>query len=90
MLRCAAARHHLNSLGPLQLVLIHAEDPCVPSAVEELCAFRWKFRFKPQAGDYWLGLTAGLDMERLFGEDGSVSAPPSDPIWGEGSDNLCV
>lgn len=55
-----------------------------PPAVEELCAFRWRFCFKPQAGDYWLGLTAGLSMERLFSEDGSVSAPPDDVLWGEG------
>lgn len=61
----------------------------LPTAVEELCAFRWKFCFKPQAGTYWLGMTAGLNMERLFTEDGSVSAPPDDVLWGEGLTTAC-
>ncbi|KAL4428571.1 hypothetical protein ABPG77_008883 [Micractinium sp. CCAP 211/92] len=63
--------------------LAEADSHRTTITVEELCAFRWKFCFKPQAGTYWLGMTAGLNMERLFTEDGSVSAPPDDVLWGE-------
>ncbi|KAL4434402.1 hypothetical protein ABPG75_000843 [Micractinium tetrahymenae] len=66
-----------------RFLLAEADLQRTAITVEELCAFRWTFRFKPQAGIYWLGLTAGLRMERLFSEDGSVSAPPDDALWGE-------
>lgn len=69
-------------------LLARADASRTDITVEELCTFRWRFRFKPQAGEYWMALDPfytgqGPPMQRLFSEDHSVCAAPGDPLWGE-------
>ncbi|KAL4860224.1 hypothetical protein ACK3TF_000411 [Chlorella vulgaris] len=59
---------------------------------KELCAFRWGFRFKEAAGAFWTAQdpfwsegdrSSRSLMQRLFLANGSVCAPPDDPIFGD-------
>ncbi|PSC75299.1 F-box family isoform B [Micractinium conductrix] len=54
---------------------------------DELCTFTWLFRFKSEAGRFWLALDpwwVGLpQLRRFFHADGSLTAAPEDPLWGE-------
>eukprot|EP00850_Spirogloea_muscicola_P006194 SM000029S10489 [mRNA] locus=s29:423592:424691:+ [translate_table: standard] len=54
--------------------------------LEDLCRCAWDFRFKPQAGEYWMSLDPfwqGLpSMQRVFHANGTVSAHKMDVIYG--------
>ncbi|CAL5219882.1 g1805 [Coccomyxa viridis] len=59
---------------------------------EDLCGHCWKFRFKRQAGEFWLSwdpywTKSGPQMQRVFHEDGSVLGMPShEPFWFQDSE----
>ncbi|GFY81470.1 hypothetical protein Acr_01g0012790 [Actinidia rufa] len=54
---------------------------------EDLCDHVWEFHFNEAAPEYWRNLDpywkgTGPPMRRYFHPDGSVTADPSDEVWG--------
>lgn len=63
--------------GEVRGVVVHPAQSC-----------RARCRFKEEAGDFWLSLDpywAGEapPLVRRFHPDGSLTAPPDDPLWGD-------
>lgn len=86
-------KKHATAVPPLQPACFSASHctqraPSPPFAEEELTHFRWSFRFKHQAGEFWLLLDPswtgeGAHLQRLFHPDGTtVPGDPRDPFWG--------
>jgi hypothetical protein len=88
--KVTACGMHLN--GPAARAQQSKLGTLCGHAAKELCAFRWGFRFKEAAGAFWTAQdpfwsegdrSSRSLMQRLFLANGSVCAPPDDPIFGD-------